>query len=162
MVSSNTEHLTMLQIQYLTELEKAPKERGTIGVVARRCGVKHPTVSRFFKSCIEKGYLTEDLEFTEHGQNMLRWHQKVLKDVREYLERSGITDGLEEILRGMIENIDYTQLEELAKSHMRVQKGIRMKKEPEQITDVEALIEYGNHPAAGVPWQNTALHILAQ
>lgn len=50
-------HLTVLQIQYLTELEQLEKGRGTIGAVAAKCGVKHPTVSRFFKSCIEKGYL---------------------------------------------------------------------------------------------------------
>ena len=48
-------HLTVLQIQYLTELEQLEKGRGTIGAVAAKCGVKHPTVSRFFKSCIEKG-----------------------------------------------------------------------------------------------------------
>ena len=78
-------HLTVLQIQYLTELEQLEKGRGTIGAVAAKCGVKHPTVSRFFKSCIEKGYLTESLEFTDKGKKMLRWHQKVQKDVREYL-----------------------------------------------------------------------------
>ena len=47
-------HLTVLQIQYLTELEQLEKGRGIIGAVAAKCGVKHPTVSRFFKSCIEK------------------------------------------------------------------------------------------------------------
>ena len=50
-------HLTVLQIQYLTELEQLEKGRGTIGAVATKCGVKHPTVSRFFKSCIEKGFI---------------------------------------------------------------------------------------------------------
>ena len=37
-------HLTVLQIQYLTELEQLEKGRGTIGAVAAKCGVKHPTV----------------------------------------------------------------------------------------------------------------------
>ena len=113
-------HLTVLQIQYLTELEQLEKGRGIIGAVAAKCGVKHPTVSRFFKSCIEKGYLTESLEFTDKGKKMLRWHQKVQKDVREYLERSGITEGIDDVLKGMIENIDYRRLEELTKSHMRI------------------------------------------
>ena len=85
------EHLTILQIQYLTELEQMEKGRGTIGAIAEKCGVKHPTVSRFFKSCIEKEYLTQSLDFTEKGKMMLQWHQKVVRDVREYLERSGIT-----------------------------------------------------------------------
>ena len=59
------EHLTILQIRYLTELEQMEKGRGTIGAIAEKCGVKHPTVSRFFKSCIEKEYLTQSLDFTE-------------------------------------------------------------------------------------------------
>ena len=139
-------HLTVLQIQYLTELEQLEKGRGIIGAVAAKCGVKHPTVSRFFKSCIEKGYLTESLEFTDKGKKMLRWHQKVQKDVREYLERSGITEGIDDVLKGMIENIDYRRLEELTKSHMRINKEIRMQKEQNQIRNIEELVEYGNHP----------------
>ena len=35
-------NLTVLQIQYLTELEQMEKGRGTIGAVAAKCGVKHP------------------------------------------------------------------------------------------------------------------------
>lgn len=142
------EKLTFLQIRYLTELEQMEKGRGTIGAIAKKCGVKHPTVSRFFKSCMENGYLTEGLEFTKQGTKMLRWHQKVVKDVREYLERSGITEGLEDVLKGMIENIDYTRLEELARSHMRIHPGIRMKKETKRITNIEELVEYGNHEVA--------------
>lgn len=144
------EKLTILQIQYLTELENMDRGRGVIGSIAQKCGVKHPTVSRFFKSCIERGYLTENLEFTEKGTKMLRWHQKVLKDVREYLERSGITEGVEEVLRGMVENISYIRLEELVRSHMRIYPGIQMKKEQRQITDVRELIEYGYHEVAVV------------
>lgn len=59
---------------------------------------------------------------------MLQRHQKVVRDVREYLERSGITEGIDDVLKGMVENIDYIRLEELARSHMRVNKGIQMKK----------------------------------
>lgn len=139
------EKLTMLQIQYLTELEKAEKKRGVIGEIAVTCGVKHPSVSRFFKSCVEKGYLTEELEFTESGKRMLKWHQKVQKDVREYLERSGIQEGIEDVLRGMIENIDYSQLEVLVKSQMRPRTDTYLKKEAETIRDITDLIEYGNH-----------------
>lgn len=142
------ENLTMLQIQYLTELEHVKRTRGMIGEIASRCGVKHPTVSRFFKSCVENEYLTEELEFTEKGIKKLRWHQKVQKDIREYLERSGITDGIDDVLKGMIENIDYTHLEELTKSHMKLNVGVRIKKEQEEITDITELIEYGNHVVA--------------
>lgn len=142
------EHLTILQIRYLTELEQMEKGRGTIGAIAEKCGVKHPTVSRFFKSCIEKEYLTQSLNFTEKGKMMLQRHQKVVRDVREYLERSGITEGIDDVLKGMVENIDYIRLEELARSHMRVNKGIQMKKEEDGIGEIEELIEYGNHMVA--------------
>ena len=42
-------HLTIIQLRYLTEQEQMEKGRGTIGAIAEKCGVKHPTVSRFFK-----------------------------------------------------------------------------------------------------------------
>ena len=83
------------------------------------------------------------------------------------MERSGISDGIDDVLKGMIENIDYKRLEELTESHMRINKGIQMKKESSQITNIEELIEYGNHEVpvrscrsmeAGGPWQNTDLH----
>ncbi len=47
---------------------------------------------------------------------MLRWHQKVQKDVRYIEERSGITEGIDDVLKGMIENIDYRRLEDLQKA----------------------------------------------
>ena len=48
----------------------------------------------------------------------------------------------------MIENIDYRRLEELTKSHMRINKEIQMQKEQNQITNIEELVEYGNHSVA--------------
>ena len=49
------------------ELEKTGKKRGSVAMIADTCGVSHGPVSRFFKECIGKGYLTEKYEFTTEG-----------------------------------------------------------------------------------------------
>lgn len=94
------ENLTMLQIQYLIELNKLEKKKGAVRMIAAKCGVNHSQVSRFFKKCIEEEELTESLDFTENGKRKLDWRCKMIRDVRDYLERSGITEGTEEVLKG--------------------------------------------------------------
>ena len=51
-------HPSLLQINYLMTLEKIEKKRGCVGTVADICGVSHGPVSRFFKECVNYGYLT--------------------------------------------------------------------------------------------------------
>ena len=53
-------HPSMLQIQYLMELEKVGKKRGSVTMIADICGVSHGPVSRFFKapsSTVSNGFL---------------------------------------------------------------------------------------------------------
>ena len=142
------ENLTMLQIQYLIELNKLEKKKGAVRMIAAKCGVNHSQVSRFFKKCIEEGELTESLDFTENGKRKLEWRCKIMRDVRDYLERSGITEGTEEVLKGMIENIDYIQLEKLVKSDRRTNPETKMRKREDVITDIRDILEYGNHEVA--------------
>ena len=115
-LNSSSNQTTVLQILYLIELNKLEKKKGAVRMIAVKCGVNHSQVSRFFKKCIEEGELTESLDFTENGKRKLDWRCKIIQDVRGYLERSGITEGTEEVLNGMIENIDYVQLEKLVKN----------------------------------------------
>lgn len=143
-----SEHLSMQQIRYLTELVQLDKKRGAVRTIAAKYGVNHSQVSRFFKKCIEAGELTEDLDFTESGKRKLHWHHRMINDVRDYLERSGMTVGTEEVLKGMIENIDYTYLEELIKSNMMSNQKIQMKKQEERMTDITEVLEYGNYEVA--------------
>lgn len=53
---------TMLQLQYLQRLSKVEKKRGAQGSIAEYYGVNRSTVNRYFKSCIERGILTESLD----------------------------------------------------------------------------------------------------
>lgn len=142
------ENLTMLQIQYLTELNQLEKKKGAVRTIAAKCGVNHSQVSRFFKKCIEEGELTENLDFTENGKRKLDWHCKMIRDVRDYLERSGIKDQTDEVLKGMIENIDYTHLEKLVKSDRRTNRETQMIKNQDIITDIREVLEYGNYEVA--------------
>lgn len=60
---------TMLQLQYLQRLSRVEKKRGAQGSIAESYGVNRSTVNRYFKNCIERGILTESLEFTAAGKN---------------------------------------------------------------------------------------------
>lgn len=92
-------------------LDKLEQKRGAVQNIADQCGVRHPTVSRFFKVCVEKGYLTENYAFTEKGRRILEWNQKLEQGVREYLVTIGVNEGIDDFVRGMMENVDYNILE---------------------------------------------------
>lgn len=50
----NLLHPSMLQIQYLLELEKTGKKRGSVAMIADTCGVSHGQSADFLKSALEK------------------------------------------------------------------------------------------------------------
>lgn len=104
-------HPSMLQIQYLMELEKVGKKRGSVIMIADICGVSHGPVSRFFKECIERGYLTEKYEFTAEGTHALLIYKKLRRDVKLYLKAMNIPEKeIPEKMRQLIENVDYNLL----------------------------------------------------
>lgn len=80
-------HPSLLQINYLMTLEKIEKKRGCVGTVADICGVSHGPVSRFFKECVNYGYLTEQYTFTEAGICALRMYERILQSTQSYLTR---------------------------------------------------------------------------
>ena len=109
--SKNLLHPSMLQIQYLLELEKVGKKRGSVAMIADTCGVSHGPVSRFFKECIEKGYLTEKYEFTAEGTQALLTYKKLLRDVKLYLKTMNIPEKeIPDKMKQLIENVDYDLL----------------------------------------------------
>ena len=118
--------LTLNQVKYLTLLDKLEQKRGAVQNIADQCGVRHPTVSRFFKACVEKGYLTENYAFTEKGRRILEWNQKLEQGVREYLVTIGVNEGIDDFVRGMMENVDYNILEKTI-SKRAVISGTQMK-----------------------------------
>lgn len=108
---------SLLQIQYLMELEKIGWKRGAVMEIAEKCGVSHPAVSRYLKSCCEKGILNEKYEFTVSGKMMLERYRKLLGETEKYLTRIGIAqEEQKETLRKLIENLDCATLGRIVRS----------------------------------------------
>ena len=82
---------TMLQLQYLQGLSKVEKKRGAQGSIAESYGVNRSTVNRYFKNCIERGILTESLEFTAAGEEWLERFTKLYVSLVKFLDEIGAT-----------------------------------------------------------------------
>lgn len=137
---------TIQQLQYLTELESLKTERGFVVLIAEKCGVTHGVVSRYLKSCIDHGYLTEDYQFTEFGQAWLNEYRKLMKDLGDYLRSIGIPEHeLSENIRTLIENTELHTLKAIVKNYENMmvlkqtgkEKGVpdNLKKELSQYED---------------------------
>jgi len=108
----------MLQLQYLQGLSRIEKKRGAQGSIAESYGVNRSTVNRFFKNCIERGILTESLEFTPVGEEWLERYSKLYEKLEKYLEEIGAKpEEIEESLDVMVENIDIHMLELMINAH---------------------------------------------
>ena len=120
---------TMLQLKYLKELSVSEKNRGVQGSIAERCGVYRSTVNRYFKSCVEKGILTEELEFTDAGKEWLERYSNLYKNLQKYLEEiGGRPDEIEENIDVLVENIDFHMLELMINAHAE-KKSVYKKRE---------------------------------
>lgn len=140
-------HPSVLQIQYLIELEKTGNGRGCVATVADQCGVSHGPVSRFFRECIACGYLTEKYDFTESGVQALEMYKKILRNVRDYLERIGVKkEEIPEKLRQMVENVDYDLLFTITKSDTRLREHTSHEAEEEDVPYfLENILEMGRY-----------------
>lgn len=132
------------QVRYLEELDKLEKKRGAVQSIAEKCEVTHSTISRFFKSCIEKGYLTQNLEFTEKGKRILEWNKKLEKDVKTYLTNIGIKEDTDVFVKALVENVDSNILEKTISNRPVIGNELEMQKST-AIIDVSDIIDYGEH-----------------
>lgn len=128
---------TMLQLQYLQRLSKVEKKRGAQGSIAEYYGVNRSTVNRYFKSCIERGILTESLEFTPAGEEWLERYSNLYENLEKYLEEIGAKpEEIEESLDVMVENIDIHMLELMINAHAE-KKSVYKKKENELDQEIQ-------------------------
>ena len=120
---------TMLQLQYLQRLSKVEKKRGAQGSIAEYYGVNRSTVNRYFKSCIERGILTESLEFTPAGEEWLERYSNLYENLEKYLEEIGAKpEEIEESLDVMVENIDIHMLELMINAYAEKKSVYRKKR----------------------------------
>ena len=138
------DRLTLLEMGFLTELEKLDRKRGAVELISKKFGFVHSKVSRFFKSCVERGLLTEELKFTEKGQRILEWNQALEKDIRNYLLRTGVTRGINEMTKALFENVDYEILRVTIASYPKIEADVSMNHR-EVATDVRSIMSKGRH-----------------
>lgn len=98
---------TTLQIQYMEELRKMTKKRGAVACIAQICGVNHASVSRFFKSCLEVGYINKKYELTEDGNIWLDKYLEIREGLEQHFRRMGIPEcDIEANVKIMMESMD--------------------------------------------------------
>lgn len=138
---------TMLQIRYLTELEKLGNKRGNVAVIADACGVTHSSVSKYFKSCYERGYLTKDYQFTPMGTAWLERYKKMIEDLQVYFLNIGMAEQeIPDHVRKMIENMDFHVLTHMVNNDQKMRKEhLADKKKVMSQNILEEVLKYGNH-----------------
>lgn len=128
---------TMLQLKYLQGLSRVEKKRGAQGSIAEYYNVNRSTVNRFFKYCIERGILTEALEFTVEGQEWLDRYVKLYENLQKYLEEIGARpEEIEETIDVMVEDIDIHMLELMINAHAE-KKSVYKRKENELDQEIQ-------------------------
>ena len=128
---------TMLQLKYLQGLSRVEKKRGAQGSIAEYYNVNRSTVNRFFKNCIERGILTEALEFTVEGQEWLDRYVRLYENLQKYLEEIGARpEETEETIDVMVEDIDIHMLELMINAHAE-KKSVYKRKENELDQEIQ-------------------------
>lgn len=128
---------TMLQLKYLQGLSRVEKKRGAQGSIAEYYNVNRSTVNRFFKNCIERGILTEALEFTVEGQEWLNRYVRLYENLQKYLEEIGARpEEIEETIDVMVEDIDIHMLELMINAHAE-KKSVYKRKENELDQEIQ-------------------------
>mgnify|MGYP001673253864 FL=1 len=94
----------------MEELSKLPadlRKRGGISAVAEICGVNHSVVSRFFKSCIEAGYINEKNKITDEGMEWLNYYCKIRDELEIYFRDIGVPEAeIADSIADMEENME--------------------------------------------------------
>ena len=129
---------TMPQLQYLQGLSRVEKKRGAQGSIAESYGVNRSTVNRYFKNCIERGILTESLEFTakqvKNGWKDIPSCMRILKNIWKKSVQN--QEEIEESLDVMVENIDIHMLELMINAYTE-KKSVYKKKENELDQEIQ-------------------------
>lgn len=128
---------TMLQLKYLQRLSEVEKKRGAQGSIAEYYNVNRSTVNRYFKNCIEKGFLTETLEFTVEGREWLDRYVRLYENLQKYLEDIGARpEEIEETIDVMVEDIDIHMLELMINAHAE-KRSVYKRKENELDQEIQ-------------------------
>lgn len=137
---------TRAQIQYVLELDKLEKKKGAQSVVAKICRVNTSTVYRFFNTCMEQGYLDEELSFTKVGRAWLERYKSLISRLEKYLRDIGGTeDMIVDTVSSLIENVDLYILELMLKGYEQQQSVVIKKKKHWDEDVIHNIRRYGTY-----------------
>lgn len=136
---------SLLQIQYLIELEKIGYKRGSVGMIAEACGVSHSPVSRYLKICQDKELLTDSYDFTEKGKAWIDSYKTLIREVEAYLGRMTLSkEDIQENMRVLIENMDYHVLLNMVRNDQQMRQSMQVEKlNQEQGNLLDEVLEKG-------------------
>lgn len=139
---------TMLQIKYLEELSKlseSQRKRGGISAVAEICGVNHSVVSRFFKNCMEAGYIDKKNRITEEGRQWLNYYCKIRAELEDYFRDIGVPQAsIAESVSDMEENMEPYTIG-LILQHFKKNKRKSFYEESKRINPLVNVIDKGRY-----------------
>ncbi|CUX21646.1 hypothetical protein [Clostridium sp. C105KSO13] len=120
---------SVLQLQYMIELERLGNVHGFQTMIAQKCGVTQVAVNKYLKIAVEKGYLAEGYRFTEYGHKWLGGYKKLLGRLERYLKNIGVPKSdMKEAVRSMIENTERYVLEAILQNYEQQLPGLPDKK----------------------------------
>ena len=98
---------TMQQINYVIDLSESEKRRGVVSLIAKKYDVNHGTVSRFFKTYYEAGYIDDNYDLTDKGKEWLNYYMSIYNGLKTYFKNLGIPKAdIEKNIVTMIEGMD--------------------------------------------------------
>lgn len=80
---------TLEQVRYLDEIGRAKKKWGAAAQIAKNHDISHASISRFFRNCIDAGYLDADYQVTADGKEWIAYYQSLELALTRYLQESG-------------------------------------------------------------------------
>ncbi|HCR84364.1 MAG TPA: hypothetical protein DIW07_13330 [Lachnospiraceae bacterium] len=137
---------SVLQLQYMIELERLGNVHGFQTMIAEKCGVTQVAVNKYLKIATEKGYLTEGYRFTEYGHVWLDRYKKLLGRLEEYLKNIGVPESdLKEAVRSMVENTERYVLEAILQNYEHQMPALPGKKSGPESDVKKTVRQYTKH-----------------
>ncbi|MDE7320118.1 MAG: hypothetical protein K2N46_10355 [Lachnospiraceae bacterium] len=81
---------TLEQVRYLDEIGRAKKKRGAAAQIAKNHDISHASISRFFRDCMDAGYLDADYQVTADGKEWLAYYKGLELALTKYLQENGV------------------------------------------------------------------------
>ncbi len=138
---------TLEQVRYLDEIGRAKKKRGAAAQIAKKHDISHASISRFFRDCMDAGYLDADYQVTADGKEWLAYYQGLELALTRYLQENGAPkEDIPRNVQVMAEQMDSDVLSALLDG--RGKHGVRLsdRKDRTSMEELKMRLRHGEHP----------------